>query len=267
MSRITRIEKISPKKAAELLKKNQNNRKLRPDWINTLARIMLAGQWMLNGETIIIDSDGKLLDGQHRLHAVVKSGVEIESYVVYGLPPEVFNTINQVKAKSNGDMLRIAGFKYASALAAAAAWMWRWTQIEPGEELHQRRFPTAVEIDRVLQDNPDLVQAADAIGSKTNLGKLLAPSLSIFAYCLCARIDRDHAEKFFSSLANGEGLKKPQAVYTLREKLRDVRIDQARLRGHDIIALVFKGWNSSRNGNVLRSLRLPTQGESYPVPK
>lgn len=56
------------------LSRNSNNRNLRGQVIASYARDMKSGAWVLNGETVKIASNGQLLDGQHRLNAVVESG-------------------------------------------------------------------------------------------------------------------------------------------------------------------------------------------------
>lgn len=48
---------------------------------------MQDGKWKLNGKTICFDRTGRLLNGQHRLSAVVRSGVSLTTVVVRGLDP------------------------------------------------------------------------------------------------------------------------------------------------------------------------------------
>lgn len=49
------------------------------------GRQMSAGRWQENGETIIVGKSGNLLDGQHRLQAVIRSGVSIMAIIVFGV--------------------------------------------------------------------------------------------------------------------------------------------------------------------------------------
>ena len=58
---------------------------------------MQDGKWRLNGKTICFDSTGRLLNGQHRLSAVVRSGVTLTTVVVRGLDPDLVpvNTTNE----------------------------------------------------------------------------------------------------------------------------------------------------------------------------
>jgi hypothetical protein len=72
------VEKINPQGAEFLLIKNTINRKLRPSIVRDFARQMRLNLWRENtGEAIKITSNGHLLDGQHRLTALVKAGVTL----------------------------------------------------------------------------------------------------------------------------------------------------------------------------------------------
>lgn len=99
-----KVMDITPEIAALLLKGNANNRPLSKVYVDAYAEDMKSGEWCLNGESIkLLESEESenskyiLLDGQHRLAAVVKSGVTIKSLVV------VFsNSDEAVKYVDNG---------------------------------------------------------------------------------------------------------------------------------------------------------------------
>lgn len=109
------VEKINPKKAKEYMRKNVNNPRgtnsLSRSHVKELADDMAAGLWQLNAEPIVFDEDGFLKNGQHRLAAVMMSGVTIEVVVIRGVSRDVDiwdvtlrRTINQmVKANGHGD--------------------------------------------------------------------------------------------------------------------------------------------------------------------
>lgn len=80
----TSIELITPEVAAEYLANNyESNRPVRKTYVSTLAQSMLDGEFVsMNGQTIVLGADdGKLYDGQHRLMAIVQSGVAQEMLV------------------------------------------------------------------------------------------------------------------------------------------------------------------------------------------
>ena len=71
------VKVITPDVAAKMLENNHANRNIREGKVAEYAADMKAGKWFMNGETICISEDGTVLDGQHRLLAVVKSGCSI----------------------------------------------------------------------------------------------------------------------------------------------------------------------------------------------
>jgi hypothetical protein len=80
---------IAPSVAQTLLSRNRNNRNIRRNAIIRYAEMMTAGEWLLTGDAVRVCSDGDLIDGQHRLHAVVESGKTVEMIVMLGADPRV----------------------------------------------------------------------------------------------------------------------------------------------------------------------------------
>jgi hypothetical protein len=80
----TEVVTVTPGQAAEWLEKNTFNRKVSPHVVSKYARDMRSGKWELNHQGIAFDEIGVLADGQHRLHAIVKSNVPVMMMVTYG---------------------------------------------------------------------------------------------------------------------------------------------------------------------------------------
>lgn len=75
------IVKMTPELATEILRGNTYNRNISQATVDSYANDMSCGNWSLTGTGISIGKDGRLLDGQHRLKAVVKSGVDVDMLV------------------------------------------------------------------------------------------------------------------------------------------------------------------------------------------
>lgn len=91
----TEIKIISPELAKTLLEANTHNRAVSNVRVDSMARNMAAGEWKLTPETISFGTDGVLLNGQHRLKAVVKSGVSVPFLIAYDADPACFPVIDQ----------------------------------------------------------------------------------------------------------------------------------------------------------------------------
>jgi hypothetical protein len=70
---------------------------------------MLNGNWVLTHQGIAISKSGKLIDGQHRLAAVVKANVPVEMMVFSGLDDESIFAIDQSRPRSKFDAIKIGG--------------------------------------------------------------------------------------------------------------------------------------------------------------
>jgi hypothetical protein len=79
------VEMITPQIALEILDGNTRNRKLRQSVVDRYAAEMKAGRWLETHQGIAINCDGTLLDGQHRLAAIVESGVSQKMVVTRGV--------------------------------------------------------------------------------------------------------------------------------------------------------------------------------------
>ena len=85
-----KLERITPAIAEKYLRENTRNyRKIHKPTAKRYAEDMKAGRWETNGDTIVFDVNGVLKNGQHRLAAIVMSGVTVEIVVVRGVDENV----------------------------------------------------------------------------------------------------------------------------------------------------------------------------------
>ena len=113
------ITVVTPAMAKKWLSENEENFRLPNNTrVHIYAAEMTAGAWKLNGESIKFDNDGKLRDGQHRLLAIVMSGVTIQTLVCYGLEEDygVDRGMNRTVAQT----LANQGLKNSAKIAAIA---------------------------------------------------------------------------------------------------------------------------------------------------
>lgn len=85
---------VSPELAAEWLKRNRKNRPINKDHVGKLVRDIKAGRWAPSPQPIVFDVDGDLIDGQHRLTAVVVAGVSIQMVIAENAPRESIRGID-----------------------------------------------------------------------------------------------------------------------------------------------------------------------------
>jgi len=110
------IKTITPEYAKELLKMNVGNRRLKTIK-NSYVGQMLNGEWKENGEPIIIDVNGFIKDGQHRLHACIEANYSWDCPIISGVSPDVMDTIDTGANRSLKDVLQLNGYTDTSDLA------------------------------------------------------------------------------------------------------------------------------------------------------
>jgi hypothetical protein len=104
---------VTPQMASRWLGNNPSNRSLSEDRVVGFASDMKAGRWDLHGQGITIGPNDELLDGQHRLSAVVVAKVDVNMLVVYVANPDARRTVDIGRARSYADWLQFRGLANA----------------------------------------------------------------------------------------------------------------------------------------------------------
>lgn len=104
----TSIINVTPAMAQKFLDSNAEfQRNLRIGEVKTLAEAMRRGEWVLTHQGVAFDSNGRLIDGQHRLHAIIMSGLPQDMLVVNGVDPAAFKVLDIGAKRSTADLLSI----------------------------------------------------------------------------------------------------------------------------------------------------------------
>ena len=100
-------ETITPEIAAEYLKHNTNNRNIRTSHVEYLSNAIKRGEWVLSHQGIAFNEHGVLIDGQHRLQAIIKSGIAVQMLVSRNVGSDVFKVTDGHARRSYGDILHM----------------------------------------------------------------------------------------------------------------------------------------------------------------
>lgn len=114
----TVTEEITPAIAQVYLQTSLGNRPTSDSTVLSYANTMRKGKWMLNGMCIIFDSEGHLIDGHHRLLAVIKAGIPIKFDVARGVPSDAFTTYDCGRHRTLGQLIAIQGSKNYNVVAS-----------------------------------------------------------------------------------------------------------------------------------------------------
>lgn len=121
------LVKIGPDDAKAMLERNtKGQRSISTAAVERYAIDMASLDWVFNGAPILFSTENELLDGQHRLSAIVASGEPQIVLVVTGIDPTAMVTIDAGRKRSYADSLKIRGFSNHAALATIANKNWHW---------------------------------------------------------------------------------------------------------------------------------------------
>lgn len=263
--------KVTPALASKWLALNTHNRGVRDHKVEAYARDMRAGAWTENGDSIRFDVNGTLLDGQHRLEAIVEADMPVTMMVVTGLPPQAQETMDNGIRRSLADALLLRGETDVHTLSAVIRRALTYTT---GANDRMRGFTrretfTNAECLDFLNRHPEL-------RSYTRHGKTAARPCFIPAsavavgYWLFARLDESDAAEFMARLQSGANLDQYDPIYQLRKRARQMHQGSSRYPTHHYLALLIKAWNAYRLGETITALSWRAGGsapEPFPTPK
>lgn len=257
---------ITPELAKEYLIKTKLNRRLSENNVNALFIQMKQGNWMQTADCIKFGTDGSLLDGQHRLSAIVKLGEPVKMMVAEGLNPEVFSVLDTGKSRSAADVLSASNFKSAHNLAALARAIILY---------RAGRYESSSGTNRVIATNKSIlefVEKHDELGEIVlfchnevyyNFRFIPLSTLGM-VYFILAKKNQTKTDEFFNKIAQGVDLGATNPIRLLRERLIKDSTNKLKLKARDKAALLIYTWNNFIQGKKVTQLLLP---RNYTFPK
>ena len=204
----TEFINVTPRMAQDWLAFNKSNRRISLPVVEAYANDMRAGAWRLTHQGIGFADDGTLIDGQHRLHAIVKAGFPVMLAVTRGLSSAAQEVVDAQKPRSVSDQLSLidglpSANKYAGACRVIA-------EIDKGRQLDKYTLnDIRVILGKHKQDIADIRKQMH--GTEFDSVVVVGP----LAYALAA--DRAKVLELTTQISRGEGLKRTDAGYQIRE--------------------------------------------------
>jgi len=258
--RHTKTERITPKRAQELLATMRRNRPVRRKVVEGYVEEMQAGRWRSTGQGIAIDWDGHLMDGQHRLLAIIESGIAVEMDVTYNEDPDNFKVRDKHRRRTIADDLSLADVQYPNESARIYR-LWLDLQYTKPDRYvafgKQNRFGWNSEkaLEWVQENEEDLAHVIERCRRADAKRALYPPSLMQMLYFCFYQTDPNAADAFMEDLICGcEGA---GPVPKLREALDQLLLEKVRgMRPPQYLfaALVIKAWNAVREKKRPRTI-------------
>lgn len=260
----TSVITVTPETAKKMLYKNAVNRPLKEMTVDIYTRQMMAGLWREEtGEAIKLATDGSLLDGQHRLYAVVNANVVLKFLLVEGLDKEIFKVLDTGTKRTAGDALYTAGYSNAVRLAAAI----RKYYMLKIHQTHHSKAPSNSEIVDIYVQRQKFWNSVDDMAEQWyRKQRLLNTSELVGFYAYFYDINEDMAFEFMEKLATGDNLTSDNPISLLRNKLiLSKSAPKMRLNANTRAAFIIKVWNHFRNGTTVKNLIFDSRKEKFPI--
>lgn len=244
--------------ASKILKKNTNNRPVSDGTVKRYAKAMKDGKWHFNGEPIIIASDDSLLDGQHRLQAIIASGLPQPMIMVKGVNKNAYKTIDVGKKRSAADALATYDKDYTKHRAIIAAAITTISHFKNWSYDEHARSNVMYHEDVIdfLEKNKKLLKSVGFIAPMSGAKKLAPYSCLVALHFLFSQKDNALSQDFFNKLNSGEGLSKNHPVLLLRNRLVEIRHAGGVFRSREVIPYLVKAWELLRRNEAVERLRV-----------
>lgn len=252
MSIHTSIERITPELASAYLQANTDNRAMRSAHVAKIASDIENDRWIVNGASIVFNGDGTLLDGQHRLAAIVKAGRPVEVLVVRGVSKGAMPTIDSNVSRNASDVLGLHGFKHTTRVVSAARMI---LALRDGELGHRKVSNS--EILDFVRAHPHLQDAAAAVEVTKDV---IIPSISTTWYYLAAYAadHKDLADVALSVMATGIPSYKGDSIHVYRERILKMNpnLKATRAMRNVLLWTLFAAWNDFMDREKLTICKL-----------
>lgn len=262
------IMSVTPEMATLFLTKNKVNRPPKQNVVDYYARLMKDGKWLLNGEGLSFDKNGNLINGQHRLLAVVKADVTVRFTVTHCVDDKSFSSFDSGNNRSISDVFGIAGIpnyvKVSSIMNKYLILKRLETTIMGGKSGadNKARGSQRLSKEEILEcyyPNSELIQAVccQSVAFEKNLKIISATQMgAIMLYLILDKFhDKEIVYEFFSALNSLESCQ-CKAIKCLQKLLiKDNRPgNKAKMTGNYKQHLLIKAWNAYISGKDLKVL-------------
>lgn len=254
---------VTPAVAKKWLRSNTHNRNVRPLHVSALARDMAAGRWQVNGETVKFGEDGTLLDGQHRLLAVLEADTAVQMWVIRGIPVVAQATMDGGAKRTTKDILGMEGVENAAVVASVVKRAVMW---ERSDYTFKGQVSTP-EAQNYLQKNPGILRSAEMATMVRGMFRPLQPSVTGVSHWILSGVAPDEVPWFFARLADGATMESQHPIMVLRRRLMDEALDRTkRVPDYTRLAYVIRAWNAVRDGRTISKIQ-QRPADAMPMPR
>jgi hypothetical protein len=255
-----------------MLDANTSNRPLSPRAVQTLAEAMKRGEWKVTHQGVALDTNGVLVDGQHRLAAVIEANLPVEMTVFTGVPQDTFDVLDTGRRRNAADVLAIEGEQSTHQLAAMLRTVWLYDNRRDSHWSGGGATVSNQQILETLEQNPkirDFITVGEQLTHEVGTIKSAGGAASY----LVSRINsQKKLQPWFDGVIDGAGLERGDARLRFRNHMlnlarRDAGEVRRRRDTREHVGLYLTAFNAWAAGEPLPRLRFTSRDAMPDVAK
>lgn len=269
---------LTPDMAQAFLLTQDGPRDVRKGKVQEYARALREGTFRYNPADagIAFDWYGRLMNGQHRCHAVIETGIPMRVMCWRGLDPELRFVFDTGGTRNGNDALHMAKEAGGTRMAALANLHFRHLQAcerqAAGGQYRLSGYWSAAKITNrdtvaIVQRFPAL-KAALYANSSLEPKQMIQPSVAAWVLYRLREIDHEKADVFWFQLGTGLNVEEGSAIHVARRYFLNRMNSRRRGSGQEdqeiSIALIFKAWNAWVTNKRVRLFKWMPGEEPFP---
>lgn len=243
---------VTPEMASDWLsyRSYNRNRRVSKPVVGKYLQDMKEGRWKVTRQGLIFDTQGKIIDGQHRLTAVANGEVTVAFWIYPNEARDTFEVLDQGYKRTAAHLLNTP---YSMHVASAARYL---AALSDQDRFSMPRFSriTNPEIYSTVRQWPELTRLAElASVVRGATGLIVSPHLAVLAQA--ARTEYGTPERFEAwkhGLMNGDNLGRTDPRLHLRNRFLRQGRALTGSRNRDVVYnLVAKAWSAFAEGREM----------------
>jgi hypothetical protein len=257
---------VTPSTAKQYLEANISNRRIKEPIVAQYANDMANGRWKEDtGELIKISKTGTILDGQHRLMAVIKSNKAINFHFATNLNDEIFDVLDTGSSRNATDAFKVKNIKHDNLIPSIIA-MYNLLNLGRRAGVQKKDKATNAILLEQYYENETFWQniAKQSHYMYKSFAKILPPSFIGGFYAYFIKLNPEKATEFMTQLATGSEVKN-EVINMLRNKLMQDKMSPRKMTITLKMALIIKTWNLYIKGQTVKLLKFDSVRDEFPV--
>lgn len=242
---------------------NNENRPFSEINIKALTKEMESGKWYFNGESMSFNNKGNLSDGQHRMKAVIRSGMTFPFIVVCGINRNAFPTINNGRIRTGSDVLGIGGVPSTTHASSITKFIYGFKNEKYSANRNSNRTLSNTEVLDYYYGLPNVHESVNfGIQYAKKAQKLLTSTVIGGFHYLLGEVDSEKAEDFLIKVCTGVELSSDSPIHLLRNKLIRSKSNSNsdatyRLTNEMLIKNILVCWDKYLSNSKVKVLKVP----------